>query len=122
MRASWFMPRKLLCCCRLALTIKALISRRAYNKICFPTKNGYMPNFQCSPMTIRGMNRSPTYTARGTLLCTLGLDETIFLFLSVSLDNDDAGQIQQGRTYCSNSRRMTKPNSHLDIPVSNSRR
>src|SRR6267378_497233 len=37
-----------------------------------------MPNFQRSPMTIRGMNRSPTYTARGTLLCTLGLDETIF--------------------------------------------
>src|SRR6266853_1360635 len=59
-----------------------------------------MPNLQCSPMTIRGMNRSPTYTARGTLLCTLGLDETIFLFLYVSLDNDDAGQIQQGRTYC----------------------
>jgi len=59
-----------------------------------------MPNFQRSPMTIRGMNRSPTYTARGTLLCTLGLDETIFLFIYVYLDNDDAGQIQQGRKYC----------------------
>jgi hypothetical protein len=45
-------------------------------------------------MTIRGMNRSPTPTAKGPLLCTLGLDETISLFIYVYMDNDDAREIQ----------------------------
>jgi len=51
-------------------------------------------------MTIRGMNRSPTHTARGTLLCTLGRDETISLFIYVYMYNGDAREIQQGRKYC----------------------
>ncbi len=50
-------------------------------------------------MTIRGMNRSTTHTARGGLFGTLGFDETISLFVYVYMDNGDAGEIQQGRKY-----------------------